>query len=75
MASYRLRRVEHIVDYLVPIFDNNLLLTSKFYSYNLFKQAALILSDNTLTTAQKDSQLTVLKAQSQNMPDNYISPA
>jgi hypothetical protein len=75
MADYRLRSVNHIVTFLLPIFDKYPLLTSKYYYYDLFKQATLILVNPTLTTAEKDTLLTELKTKSDAMPDGYISPA
>lgn len=72
-ASYRLRNVEHIVLYLLPIFDIYPLLTSKFYNYNLFKQAALILYDKNLSIRKKDLKLKALQDQ-KGIPINYISP-
>jgi hypothetical protein len=75
MADYRLRSVNHIVTFLLPIFDKYPLLTSKYYYYDLFKQATLILANPTLTTAEKDTLLTELKTKSDAMPDGYISPA
>ena len=75
MASYRLRRVDHIVKYLLPIFDSNPLLTSKYYNYNLFKQAALILNDNSISNEEKNQRLVGIKALFSNIPAGYISPA
>jgi len=75
MADYRLRSVTHIVSHLLPIFDKYSLLTSKYYYYDLFKQAALILANTTLTTTEKDILLTELKTKRNAMPEGYISPA
>lgn len=75
MADYRLRNVSHIVDFLLPIFDKNSLLTSKYYYYDLFKQAALILNNSSLNTTEKDLFLTELKTKSDAIPQGYISPA
>jgi len=72
-ARYRLRNVEHIVLYLIPIFDKYPLLTSKYYSYDLFKKARLILYDKTLSTKEKDEKLKNLR-KNKTIPDNYISP-
>ena len=71
-ARYRLRNVDHIIKYLIPIFDKYPLLTSKYYSYDLFKKTAFILSNKILNRKEKDVILTRLK--NNNIPDNYISP-
>lgn len=72
-ARYRLRNVEHIVLYLIPILDKYSLLTSKYYNYDLFKQAALILHNKNLSGKEKDAKLTILNTQ-KTLPNNYISP-
>ena len=53
--------------------DNNPLLTSKPFNYTFFKQAALIMTDSTLTKSAKDDLLKDLKSQAR--PNNYVSPA
>ena len=75
MAEYRIRDVKNILTLIIPIFDKYPLLTSKYYNYNLFRQAALIMSDTSLLATQKYELLTKLKSQSRERPDNYISPA
>jgi hypothetical protein len=72
-ARYRLRNVEHIVLYLIPIFEKYPLLTSKYYNYDLFKRAALILYDKSLSAKEKDEKLQNLK-KINTIPNNYISP-
>lgn len=72
-ARYRLRDVEHIVLYLIPVFDKFPLLTSKYYNYDLFKKARLILYDKSLSTKEKDEKLNNL-SKNKTIPDNYISP-
>lgn len=72
-ARYRLRNVEHIVLYLIPIFDKYPLLTSKYYNYDLFKKAALILYDKSLSAKEKDERVKNLR-KNKTIPDNYISP-
>lgn len=72
-ARYRLRNVEHIIEYLIPIFDKYPRLTSKYYNYDLFKKAAFILYDKELTSKEKDLKLLNLK-NNKTMPDNYVSP-
>lgn len=73
MAEYRLRDVKKIIQYIIPLFDKYPLLTSKYYNYDLFKQAAFIITDNSISTEEK--QFFFNKLKSKVKPDNYISPA
>ena len=73
MAEYRLRDVKKIIQHIIPLFDKNILLTSKYYNYDLFRQAAFIMTDTSISTAHKHILLTELKSKVR--PDNYISPA
>ena len=73
MASYRVRDVKNIILYIIPIFDKYSLLTSKYYNYDLFKQAALILNNQSISSIDKHLLLTELKKSIR--PDDYISPA
>jgi hypothetical protein len=73
-ASYRLRNVKHIIEYLLPIFDKYSLLTSKCHSYYLFKQAAIILNNNRLTMSEKDRRLIRILSD-KTLPSDYISHA
>lgn len=57
MASYRLRKLSHIMGRLIPIFEKYSLLTSKYYNYDRFKQAAYILSNESLSSSEKDKLL------------------
>lgn len=72
-ASYRLRNLDHIIKYLIPIFDCYPLLTSKYHSYSLFRQAAMILNNSSLSGTDKHKLLIDLQTQ-KNLPLNYISP-
>ena len=72
-AEYRIRNIQHIIQYVLPIFDTFPLLTRKYFHYKLFRDAILIMNDYTLTKEEKDKQISILK--SQTMPDNYSSPA
>lgn len=72
-AEFRIRNRDDIVRIILPIFDKYPLLTSKYYNYDLFKQAAVIMCDTTLCTTTKHELLNKLKTL--NMPDNYFSPA
>lgn len=71
-AEFRIRRRDHIIKYIIPIFDRYPLLTSKYYNYKIFKQAANIIGEE--TTADKDAQLIELKHKMMERED-YISPA
>jgi hypothetical protein len=73
MAEYRLRDVKKIIQHIIPLFDKYPLLTSKYYNYDIFKQAAFILTDTSISTADKHILLNKLKSKVK--PDNYISPA
>lgn len=73
IAEFRVRNIDHIIHYILPIFDNNPLLTSKHYHYSLFRKAILIFRDYSLTFEQKNAQLCELK--SQVLPVGYVSPA
>jgi hypothetical protein len=81
MADYRIRRVDHIVEHVLPIFDKYPLLTSKYYNYDLFKSAALILNNPTLSTGEKHKLLMALKYPTVSslhpsaIPTGFISPA
>lgn len=72
-AHFRVRNIQHIIQYVLPIFDQYPLLTSKHFHYTLFKKAILIMSNTSLCKQEKDQQISFLKAQS--IPDNYTSPA
>lgn len=72
-AEFRIRNRDDIVRVILPIFDKYPLLTSKYYNYNLFKQAAVIMCDTTLCTTTKHELLNKLK--NLKMPNNYFSPA
>lgn len=72
-AEFRIRNNQHIIQYIIPIFDTFPLLTSKYYYFKLFRDSILIMNDSTLSKEEKDKHISHLK--SQTMPDNYISPA
>lgn len=73
MASFTIRDLSTINNILIPIFDLNPLLTSKYLNYQKFKTAASILSNNFYTKTEKDHLLMELK--NTTIPLNYISPA
>lgn len=72
-AEYRVRDVKNIIKYILPIFDKYPLLTSKYYNYDLFKQAALILNNKSITTLERHHLLSELKKKAK--PVNFVSPA
>ena len=73
IAEFRIRKIHHIIQYILPIFDKYPLLTSKHFNYTIFKQAILIMNDSTFTKEQKDIFISKLK--SQIIPNDYTSPA
>lgn len=73
MADYRVRDVKSIIEHILPVFDKYPLLTSKYYNYKLFKQAALILNNKSVTSLERHHLLSELKKEVR--PVNYVSPA
>lgn len=73
MAVFRVRKVQHLLDYIIPIFDICPLLTSKYFSYDLFKKSLLIVNDSSLSEKEKNYLLSNLKLQK--LPIDYVSPA
>ena len=75
-AEYRIRDIQHIIQYILPIFDNYPLLTRKHYLYSLFKEAILIMSNPSLSKEMKDKLISEIKTKSLNgIPTDYVSPA
>jgi hypothetical protein len=72
-AAFRVRNIQHIIAFILPIFDRFPLLTSKNFYYSLFREAIIIMSDSTLTKEDKNLKITAIKEKI--MPDGYISPA
>jgi hypothetical protein len=73
MVNYRIRDRKKLAEVIFPIFDNYLLLTSKYFYYFKFKEAYRILEDTSLTKTQKDELMFELVKRV--LPDSYISPA
>ena len=75
-AEFRIRNYQHIIQYILPIFDKYPLLTSKHFHYNLFKEAILIMANPSLSKEQKNKLITDIKIKSElGIPTDYISPA
>lgn len=75
-AEFRIRNYQHIIQYILPIFDQYPLLTSKHFHYDLFKEAILIMANPSLSKEQKDKLITEIKVKSKlGIPTEYVSPA
>ena len=75
MAMYRVRRKQHLVNNIIPIFDKHPLLTSKSYKYFYFRTALLISVRTDISAEEKDRLIKDCKKKSQKMPKDYVSKA
>lgn len=76
IVVYRVRNIRDIVDYILPIFEKNILLTSKYYYYSIFKEAIYIKIDKNISDSNKDVIISSLKEKyNSGIPSNYISPS
>jgi hypothetical protein len=71
-GQFFIRNRETINNILIPIFDKYPLLTSKHFDYIKFKKALSVLTDDNLSTEDKNIKLLNIKYMQK--PDNYISP-
>jgi len=71
MAHFLIRNKEIIKKVVIPLFDQNTLLTSKEFSYLKFKQCIEISNDSTLTQEQKI--LLINKIRSTPISDTFVS--
>jgi hypothetical protein len=73
MAHFLVRDKETIKKVIIPLFDKNILLTSKEYNYIQFKRCIEISDDSTLTQEQKillmNETLSII------IPENFKSSA
>ena len=69
-AEYRIRNINHIIQYIIPVFDNNILLTKKYYNYIKFKNAI-----NIYIKENKNKENIIIEIKNKICPNNYISPA
>ena len=75
-AEYRIRDIQHIIQYILPIFDKYPLLTSKHFNYKLFREAILISANTLISYEQRDKLITDIKIKSESgIPTDYISPS
>lgn len=73
LAQFRIRDRKLIDTILFPIFDKYPLLTSKYYNYLKFKQAHVILSNESITCTEKSNLINeILQTK---MGEDYVSPA
>jgi hypothetical protein len=73
LAHFRIRDRKVINNVIFPIFDKYPLLTTKYFNYKIFKEAYIILENNSLTKLEKNNLLENLLL---TKPSNsYISPA
>lgn len=71
IAEYCIQNIDHIIKYILLIFDKYSLLTKKEFSYNQFREAILIYKDISLSHSNKDYLITNIKKKI--MPTNYVS--
>jgi len=62
MASFRIRDRRNLGSVIIPIFNKYPLLTTKYFTYNKFKQAYIILENPALTKLEKNKLLEDLKS-------------
>jgi Cytochrome C and Quinol oxidase polypeptide I/LAGLIDADG endonuclease len=61
MAHFKISKLEHIGQIIIPIFDQFPLLTTKQFNYERFKKAYYIMINNDLSQLEKNSELNNLK--------------
>jgi|TARA_R110002051_G_scaffold325864_1_gene432445 phage pi2 protein 07 len=64
--------MEHLVNIVLPIFDENILLTSKYYDYIKFKKCILVYNNNNIS--MKDKINIILNIKNEVRPIDYKSP-
>ncbi len=73
IVSFIVRDKKQLINVIIPIFDKNILLTSKRYNYLKFKECLLI--SNNIKINQIDKINIINKIKIKNIPINYISDA
>lgn len=72
MSDYRVIRMDHLVKIILPIFDENKLLTSKYYDYLKFKKCILIYNNDNISMKDKINIISNIKNEIR--PIDYKSP-
>jgi hypothetical protein len=72
MSNYKIRRLNHLRDVILPIFDEHTLLSSKYYNYLKFRESLLIYLDENIS--KEDKLYLISNIKEKPMPDNYQSP-
>lgn len=73
MAEYQLRDRKLLVTHIIPLFDQNKLLTSKEFNFKLFKEAVLVSTNTSISTTDKHALLVELKQKER--PADFMSSA
>lgn len=61
IISYSVRKLEDIIEKVIPIFEEKKLLTNKEYNYKLFKEASEIIRNKEMTKEEKNRELKKIK--------------
>lgn len=61
MAEYQVRDRKLLLTHIIPLFDQNKLLTSKEFNFKLFKEALLVSTNTSISTVDKHALLAELK--------------
>lgn len=75
MAIYKVRKQEHLINNIIPIFNKHPLLTHKYHKYFFFKEALQISNRSDLSMEEKDRLILELKLQSEKPLSDRISTA
>ncbi|CAH2356100.1 putative intron-encoded endonuclease (mitochondrion) [[Candida] railenensis] len=72
MSNYKVRRTNHLRDVMLPMFDEHMLLSSKYYNYTKFRESLLMYTDENMSKEDKLYLMSNIKEKP--MPYNYQSP-
>ena len=72
MSTYSIRNINHIIYYVLPIFDKYPLLSSKYYNYIIFKECINIYTNEDMGKEEKIGNIKNIK--NKEIPINYKSP-